>query len=361
MRRAFVNAVASCRARIASRGIDPAAFDVPESAADVLDVVGALRLSEWEMLSKGSTSRVVFEAMRADPPGLRGVVLDDPEFPETDPFRQAFASTRASLALLAEACRADALCGSRFPDVEDDVDTAIERLQIHPVLVEDGGQPVLMDGAALLRNLRTQLSSIPGGAGIIGRLPATFSALAEGSHDVRLLSRLAELEDSPQTYCTGFLPVCAPTQTLNQGAYYSVLCRDEVPFADLGSIAQLASGSAAWVSDYVQGPYLDVCDAWDVPPGEPSVTEPISSDVPIHIDAGAFSPFVSPAEVRRGIIGLSSVSLVVLPPKGKLGRFEVTHFECLFDVRLAFFDDPRASLDPGCYAGGRLRFSARPI
>jgi hypothetical protein len=68
MRRAFMNAVASCRARIASRGIDPAAFDVPESAADVLDVVGALRLSEWEMLSKGSTSRVVFEAMRAEPP-----------------------------------------------------------------------------------------------------------------------------------------------------------------------------------------------------------------------------------------------------------------------------------------------------
>lgn len=360
-RRAFANAVASCRARIVSRGIDLATFDVSTIAADVLDVVEALHLSAWEMLSKGSTSRVVFEVMRADPPGLRGVVLSNPEFPGTDPLVENLRSTRSSLVRLAEACRADDLCGSRFPDLEGDARTAIDRLQTHPVVVRDSGQPVLMDGAALLRNLRVQLSSSPAGRVIIGELPATIEAISQGAHDARILRHLAELDDSPQTYCSGFLPVCAPTQTLNQGAYYSVLCRDEVPFSDIGSRSALARRDAAWVSDYVQNPYLDVCDAWDVPRADASVAQPILSDVPVYIDTDALSPFVRPGEVRSGIEGLSKVSLGLSSGDIDHKSFGVAGAQCLFDVRLAFFDDPRAPADLGCYAHGRLRFSTSPI
>jgi pimeloyl-ACP methyl ester carboxylesterase len=360
IRRAFVNAVSSCRARIESEGIDPADFDVPESASDVLDVVGALHLSKWEMLSKGSTSRVVFEAMRADPPGLTGVVLENPEFPDTDPFLEAFDSTGASLALLADACHADEMCGSRFPDVPGDVKTAIERLQAHPVVVRDGGQPVWMDGAALLRDLRAQLSSIPGGAGVIGRLPATLSLLARGRHEVRLLTNLAEADDSTQTYCTGYLPICDSSQIVSEGAYYSVLCRDEAPFSDVAATSRRAV-TTAWAADYSHGPYAGVCEAWNVHAAAPSVADPISSDVPVYIDSGAFSPFVSPAEVRRGAEGLSNVSTRISTSKGHLGWFRVPETDCLFDVRLAFFDDPARSLDFSCYAGQRLRFSPESI
>jgi pimeloyl-ACP methyl ester carboxylesterase len=362
MRQAFVDAAASCRARIASRGIDLAAFDVSEMAADVLDVVGAMHLSEWEMLSKGSTSRVVFEAMRADPPGLRGVVLYNPEFPDTDPFVQAFESTRASLARLAEACRADRVCGSHFPDVERDTRAAIQRLQAHPLVVRDGGAPVLMDGAALLRNLRALLSSVPANPETVGRLPATIAAIARGSDRVHLLTRLAGLDDSPQTYCSGYLPECSTAQTLNQGAYYSVLCRDEVPFSHVAAMSELARGDAAWVADYIHSPYLDVCDAWDVPPADASVTEPIISDVPVYIYSGAFSPFVMPAEVQRGIDeGLSRVALGVAPVNSSdLGLVDVTGADCA-DLRLGFIDDPLAPVDFGCLADGYLQFFVSPI
>ncbi len=362
MRQAFVNAVASCRARIASLGVDLGAFDVSEMAADVLDVVRAMHLSEWEVLSKGSTSRVVFEAMRADPAGLRGVVLYNPEFPDTDPFVQAFESTRASLARLAEACRADRVCGSHFPDLVGDTRAAIDRLQAHPVVVRDGGEPVLMDGAALLRNLRALLSSVPGDPETVGRLPATIASIAQGSDSVHLLTRLVGLNQSPQTYCSGYLPECSTAQTLNQGAYYSVLCRDEVPFSYVAAMSQLARGDAAWVSDYVHSPYLDVCDAWDVPPADASVAEPIISEVPVYIYSGAFSPFVTPAEVRRGIDeGLSRVSLGVAPVNSNdLGLVDVTGADCA-DLRLGFLDDPLAPVDFGCLAKGHLRFFVSPI
>jgi pimeloyl-ACP methyl ester carboxylesterase len=361
MRRTFLMAVGSCRARIVSRGIDLGAFDVPAMAADVLDVVKAMHLSTWEMLSKGSTSRVVFEAMRSDPAGLQGVVLYNPEFPDTDPLVQAFESTRDSLAQLAGACRADRLCRSHFPDVEGNTRVAIDRLQAHPVVVRVGGTSVLMDGAALLRSLRALLSSNPGDPGAIGRLPATIAAIAEGRHRVRVLTRLGGLDDSPQTYCTGYLPQCSTVQTLNQGAYYSVLCRDEAPFSDTEAMSELAHGDAAWTADYVDSPYLDVCEVWDVPAAEDTVTEPISSDVPVYIYSGALSPFVAPTEVRRGIAGLSRVSLGVSPVSSSdLALFDVTGAHCP-NLRLGFIDDPLGPVDFGCLADGHLRFFAGPI
>lgn len=362
MRRTFLMAVGSCRARIVSRGIDLGAFDVPAMAADVLDVVKAMHLSTWEMLSKGSTSRVAFEAMRSDPAGLQGVVLYNPEFPDTDPFVQAFESTRGSLAQLSAACRADRLCRSHFPDVEGNTRVAIDRLQSHPVVVRDNGTSVLMDGASLLRSLRALLSSSnPGDPGAIGRLPATIAAIAEGRHRVRLLTRLARLDDSPQTYCTGYLPECSTVQTLNQGAYYSVLCRDEAPFSDTEAMSELAHRDAAWIADYVDSPYLDVCEAWDVPAAEDTVTEPISSDVPVYIYSGALSPFVAPTEVRRAMAGLSRVSLGVSPVNSSdLALFDVTGADCP-DLRLGFLDDPLAPVDFSCFADGHLRFFASPI
>lgn len=355
MREAFLAAVASCRARLASEGVDPSASDIPSLGADLLDVASALGLADWEVLSKGSTSRVVLEAMRSNPPGLRGVVLYNPEFPDTDPFVQAFESTRASLAHLADLCDADPLCGRRFPAVAADLQRAIERLQANPVTVRAGGSHVLMDGAAFLRSVRWRLTStFPDQP---ADLPATIAAIAHGRTLVRTLTQLASHEQPTQTYCGGFFPVCPADQSLSQGAYYSVLCRDEAPFADAGALPGLAAGDPSWSADYVDGPYLDVCDAWDVPPGDHEVTEPVTSGVPVLIEEGMFSPFVSPSVIAAGVAGLPNASLAVSPTKGDGGYFDRP--QCP-DLRRSFFDDPQQPVDASCYADEQLHFNRSP-
>ncbi|MDP9184834.1 MAG: hypothetical protein M3O29_04080, partial [Actinomycetota bacterium] len=358
MRAAFVDAVSSCRTRLASEGVDPGAFDIPSLGADLIDVAGALGLSDWEVLSKGSTSRVVFEAMRSDPPGLRGVVLYNPEFPDTDPFVQAFDSTRASLAHLADLCDADPACRRRFPTVEADVQRAIDRLQVTPIRVRPKGDPVLMDGAALLRSLRWRLSSTF--ADQADGLPATFAAIAEiadGRSLLPTLTHLAASEQPSQTYCGGYFPLCPADQSVSQGAYYSVLCRDEAPFADVGALPELAAGDPSWSADYVDSPYLDVCQAWDVQPDDRQVTEPVTSDLPVFIENGTLSPFVSPAVIRAGIAGLANASIGRSPINGDGGYFDRPHCP---DLRLSFFDDPRSPVDASRYEDERLRFSIPP-
>jgi pimeloyl-ACP methyl ester carboxylesterase len=354
MRAAFLAAVASCRARIAAQGIDPADFDIQALGADILDVAGALGLGNWEILSKGSTSRAVFEAMRSNPSGLGGVVLYNPEFPDTDPFVQAFESTRASVAHLANLCHADASCRRRFPSLQADVQLALDRLQASPVRVRSGGASVLMDGAALLRSLRESLSSMS--AQSLNDLPATITAIAHGVEVIPTLTHLAVRDESSQTYCSGYLPTCL--MNLNQGAYYSVLCRDEEPFADVGALSGLAAGDPSWSADYLDSPYLDVCQAWNVQPGGREVTEPVTSNLPAFLESGALSPFVSPQVIRAGIGSLGNASIGISPIHSDGGYFDRAHCR---DLRLSFFDDPEAPVDSGCYQAGHLHFSAAPI
>jgi len=148
--------------------------------------------------------------------------------------------------------------------------------------------------------------------------------------------------------------LCPADQSFSQGAYYSVLCRDEAPFADLGALRGLAAGDPSWFADYVDGPYQHVCDAWSVPAASREVTEPVTSDVPVLIEEGMFSPFVSPSVIVGGITGMPNASLAISPTKGDGGYFDRARCP---DVRRSFFDDPQAAVDTGCYADERLHFN----
>ena len=72
-------AYAACAARFAAAGYDLAAFDTPESAADVRDVVTALGYTDYDFHGTGYGTRIGQALLRDLPTGLRSVVLDSVE------------------------------------------------------------------------------------------------------------------------------------------------------------------------------------------------------------------------------------------------------------------------------------------
>ena len=79
-----------------------------------------------------------------------------------------------------------------------------------------------------------------------------------------------------QTYCDGYQPKCDDLHPLSEGAYYSILCRDIVPFADhRGALATLAGQDPGYVEAFVRNPYLSVCARWTVHPAAPPVAGPV--------------------------------------------------------------------------------------
>jgi hypothetical protein len=212
-----------------------------------------------------------------------------------------------------------------------------------------------MDGAAFLRILRSRLSSTP--ADRVQALPGEIAAIAHSRNLVPVLRRLDAQHEPSQTYCDGYLPVCPGNQSFSQGAYFSVLCRDEAPFSDLDVLPGLAAGDPSWTADYVHSPYLDVCAAWGVQPGDRAITQPVTSDVPVFIENGGLSPFVDRQVIQAGMTGLSNASIGISPSNGDGGYFDRPHCE---DLRASFFDHPRPTVDASCYQDATLHFDVSP-
>jgi pimeloyl-ACP methyl ester carboxylesterase len=359
LRQSFVAAVKACRDRLVGQGIDPSAYGVEEAGPDVIDLAYTLGLKQWDVISRGSTSRIAFETMRAKPAGLRAVVLYNPEFPDTDPFVQAFQSTRASIDHVGSLCNADAKCARRFPNVARSMDDAIRRFDRHPVMVRVAGVRVLVDGARLLRDLRSFLADIHPDSQAYLHLPATVDALAHAKNPASSLAALVAPEVTAPTFCLGYLPTCSGV--LNHGAYYSALCRDIAPFAHLDSLAGLAAGNPAWTRDYAKGPYGDVCSAWGVAPAPGSVNRAVVSNVPVLVNSGGFDPFVATEVVREGITGLPHAFVVA-------GQVE-SHWvagglprACANDnSRNEFLANPTAVPNARCRERFRPKFSTAPL
>ena len=356
LRGAFVEAVKTCHDRFAGQGVDLSAYNVEEAGADLLDLARTLDLQRWDVLTKGSASRIVFAALRSGAPGLRSVIASSPEFPDTDTFAQAMEGTRAAVSNLEMLCEADGACARRFPHLTASFDEVLRRFDEHPRTVRVEGANVTVDGARLLRDLRGLLASVATDVPMYLHLPATIDALAHAKDPTDPISAVVAPERSAPTFCTGYLPWCGQ---ISQGAYYSALCTDIAPFADPAARASLAGEEAAWTQDYVNGPYQDVCGAWDVTPADPSVTGAVHSDVPVLVLSNGLDPNVAPEVVRRGIAGFPNAFLVVTPTWGHGGSTIPACPDAM--PRNEFLADPTSAPDASCQELFRPTFSSSPL
>ncbi len=356
-RQVFLDAVASCHARLTSDGVDPAAYHLSEMAADAEALRVALEIDEWNVATYGTASRIALEMVRQDPDHLRSVLLDSPEVPGTDPRAVAVDGTRASLAAVMAECTADNRCARAYPDASTLVDRALAGLATEPVTIEmtaAGPDPaqVYVDDALLLRMLRGMLSD--GGSSGSFMQPGAMPAILDGA----VSGRLEELADTLATtvagsppYCLGYLPKCLPQHLASLGTAYSVLCHDIDPFHDAATTRDVLDGSDdGFATAYGNSPYLDVCDAWPVG-GDDSQAEvvdsPVASDVPVLALLGAFSPYSPKAVAMEGLAGLSSATVVVDPA----GGHNVMGSDCLVSIRGAWLDDlDLTSREQGCLA-----------
>jgi pimeloyl-ACP methyl ester carboxylesterase len=357
LRDAFIGAVKACHDRFVGQGIDLSAYGVQEAAADMIDLVRTLGLTTWDVISKGSTSRIVFAALRMDPSGLRTVIAHNPEFPDTDPFVQAIASTRAAVSELGTLCDADPRCAVRFPDLATTFDAALHRFDEHPVTVRIGGRTVLVDGARLLLDFRNLMSLI-GDDPMYLHLPATIDALAHAVDPTGSIVAVVSPETSAPALCTGYLPRCGTI--VNIGAYFSAMCADIVPFRDPAALTALATGEKAWTDDYVDNPYLGVCGIWDVTPADASVASPIVSQLPMLMFAGGLDPIVGPAAVREGLSRLPHAFLVDVPVNShSLG---LPPNDCPpSSPRNEFLANPTSAPNAGCAEHFHPMFASSPL
>jgi pimeloyl-ACP methyl ester carboxylesterase len=338
------SAVGACHARLTGEGIDLSAYNLAESAADVEDLRLALGIPRWNIASNGSASRIALEVLRRFPERIRAMWLDTPQFPQVDEITLGITGTQYALSQIFADCDADPACSRRFPDLSNALQEAAARLDEEPVTatVESTAgaavQPirVVVDGGALLRAVRSMVSDID--LGMAPRVPAAIYGALEG--DVEVVAYLL----SEEPLCLGYQPACGYSPFF-EGALFSIVCHDDVPFVETPKLAAIAGGDPGFQEAYVASPYLDVCEVWDVGEAAPVAHRPVSSDIPMLIFVGAYDAYGPRPVAEQAVASLSGSFLVDVPYQGHniLGSLD-----CYRDIRNAWIEDPISAPDTRC-------------
>jgi len=359
-RLSFLDAVRACRERLVGEGIELAAYGLEESAADLEDLRVALGLEEVAYDTKGTTSRIMVEALRRYPDHVRYAVMDSPQFPQHPEPAVALEAFEYAFQQLAAACGADAACAELTPDLPGLLARATTRLDAVPVEftaenganVEQAGRPLTIpvDGSKLLRVVRLALAG--DGPSNAGQLPAMIAAAAEGQVSAALAGILA----NDLTMCAGYRPKCM-REPFSLGAYLTQLCRDELPFVDVAAMADAAGDRPAYQSVFgADNPYLAACEVWDVPPANPMASEPLASDIPMLIYTGQLDS-TSPLPLAEAAANWFETAYLY-EVQGQ--SHNVMGFsDCTIEIRNAWIVDPASPPeDAGCLTELRTVFAS---
>jgi pimeloyl-ACP methyl ester carboxylesterase len=173
------------------------------------------------------------------------------------------------------------------------------------------GEKVVVDGAALLRVLRSLVSSHDPEA--VGQVPQIVDRALDGN--VRAVASTLAADPG---LCIGYLPRCDEPPSL--GSYLSFICPDAPTSLEVPSVYAAAFGEA--------DPYLEACRAWDIQAaGDPPA--PVTTDVPTLVLRGNYDAF-SPLDLIRQVnTAMPRAQMVLVPHFGH----DVFGVDCLRDAR----------------------------
>ncbi|MFD5467756.1 alpha/beta fold hydrolase [Kitasatospora sp. NPDC127059] len=323
----YAQAAARCRDRLTAQGIDPAAYNTSENAADVADLRKALGIREWNVLSHSYGTQLALTYMRTFPEGVRSVTVDGVVPPSVATPGWTWSSMREAFDNIVSACAAQPSCRQRYPDIGATFLRVVRQLEADPVTThatvpQVGRVEVVLDGGALL-NWLVRAS----------HAPETFAVgvdeLAHGHPE-----RIAE------QWAGAWLP--GSQGMFAHGLSLSVWCSEWVPFETPEE--QLAKGQQAFpelprsvLAQAPQLPFLrQACRAWNVPKAPDSVREVTRSSIPTLAISGSFDAQTG-AQWGSYVARTLSRSKVVTLPGVAHGTYATP---CGAKVITSFFDDP---------------------
>jgi pimeloyl-ACP methyl ester carboxylesterase len=311
VRDVFRGAIAACRTRLTAGGVHPEAYTLAAAAEDLEQLRRALGVPSWNLVSWGSASRLLLEYARRHPQPIRALVLGSPQFPQRDPISEAAGDFNDAFRALTETCRASKECARDYPDLPRALSQAVAALERSPVSASVRGNKVVVDGAALLRVLRSLVSSHDPEA--VGQVPRIVYRALDG--DFRAVASALAADPG---MCIGYLPRCDEPPSL--GSYLSFTCPDAPTALEVPDVYAAAFGEA--------DPYSEACRAWGIEAaGDPLA--PVTTDVPSLVLRGQYDAF-SPLDLIRQVNTAMPRAQVVLVPR--LGH-DVFGVDCLRDAR----------------------------
>lgn len=339
-------AIRDCQARLMASGVNLAAYNSAESAADLEDLRRALGFDQWNLLGVSYGSRLALTIMRDQPEGLRSVILDSVYPPQVDLYSELVPNGQRALEVLFATCEQVLACAEAYPDLEADFYELLNQLEEVPEEV--------MVRIPRLNTFRITVTSERVYDWVFNWLYSVpyIELIPRRIHDMRN-GRWRDAAQSGLRVELGSLGV-------DLGMHYAVQCSEEIEFVDVERLANLANEFPHLRAYVVDNPNLNTrwldryCDEMGLPPSAEHENEPVRSDVPTLLLAGSFDPITPPHWAEETANLLSNSYQYEL---AGIGHGVVRSSICGMSLALDFLDDPASEPDSGCVQEQpRLRF-----
>ncbi|MFI8453294.1 alpha/beta fold hydrolase [Streptomyces erythrochromogenes] len=330
--RLHVEATKACRDKLAAAGIDLAAYNDIQSAADYEDLRKTLGIDQWNLYGISYGTHLALAYMRLHPEGLRSVGIDGILPPSRAGSAATWSSARQGFDGLFKACAEQPACNKRYPNLSATFDKLVRQLEAEPVTTtvtlpgSDKPVKVVLDGGALVNWMTSATHVAP-------QVPAALDELAHGKPQ-RIARQWAGGKLSPQAM-----------GRVAHGLVYGVFCSEWTPYES--EQAALRGGQATFPSFprsvQAQAPQLTFlhpdCDVWNVPAAPPSIRDATRGEIPTLALSGGFDSQTGADNGPYVARTLPNAKVVTVPYEPHV-VFATS--KCAQQIAVSFFDDPSA-------------------
>jgi pimeloyl-ACP methyl ester carboxylesterase len=340
-RQRMPEAVIACRQQLAGQGHVLGAYNTTQSARDVAALRPLLGLESWALYGVSYGTRYALAVMRDHPEGIKSAILDSPYPPQLATLGNEAAGFMHSLNQVLDACTADALCRSHYPNLRADLATTLARLRTAPmqlpVTSRDGARTLYLqvDDVEVVDALLTHLRS----QDLIEEVP----------------NLIEEIKERPQAFAAGYRDFLFedPEREASEGAYISIFCNDEYAALEPNYWDAEARRHPLLKEWLLSRPSTTPCELWPVSALDPRDRQPVVSEIPTLILAGALDP-ATPVEYARATAATLRRAHFFVFPGVSHGVLAVD--VCASDVVDAFLAQPEVRPKVEC-PGARPEFS----
>lgn len=334
-----IEALLTCHERLLAEGVNLAAYNSAQSAADLDDLRLALGYDVWNLWGISYGTRLAQTVMRDYPDGLRTVVLDSTYPLQVNLLTDTPANVARAMATLFAGCAADAACNEAYPDLEAVFYETVAQLNEEKIIL-----PV--------NNLLTgdSYDAYFAGDDLVGVL---FQSLYATEIIPDLPKLIYDVHEGETTNLSALLSsFLLNTEFVSVGMQFSVQCYEENGFttpeevmtavADHPELANIFQYSAN-----LGVPAFSICDAWGAGMADAVENEPVTSDIPTLILAGEYDPITPPSWGQVVQASLSQAYYYEFPGTGHGVSLSG---DCAQSVMESFWADPTSEPASACLA-----------
>jgi pimeloyl-ACP methyl ester carboxylesterase len=332
------------------RGVDFNAFDTRSAVYDLVAIRKGFGIRQWNLHGTSYGGRVVQDAMRIDPDGIRAVVMNSPQALSPH-FDRDFAENRARLfEQLFTDCAADRYCHEEFGDLK----AHLEKIRTH--LADEGIDIYLRPSAdGQLQRVRVGWPDVVNGLYTHMNFSNSSEPVARYIHELSRMvdGRLSLNDDEVARIFQNSLQDNDYGMALVM--HVAVRCREDVPAYNAAIMAAAATQDPAlYVEDTTASSYGATCEATDVSPVDASFFEPVTSDIPALILTGDMDPLTPTSWAQKASETLANGQLVSF--RGMAHDIFGTSI-CAQAITANFLDAPLEKVDDTCARSYRPLFA----